>query len=109
MMKMFLHGQESSSRGTKASFLRGACPDIVTPDFRGSLAERLKALEDILAGQKNITLVGSSFGGLMATIYAMANPGRVDRMVLLAPALLSLIYRHKRTVEARLADQREGV
>jgi pimeloyl-ACP methyl ester carboxylesterase len=67
--------------------LRNAYPDIVVPDFRGSLAARLAALQDILAGQKNITMVGSSFGGLMATIYAMENPGSVERMVLLAPAL----------------------
>jgi pimeloyl-ACP methyl ester carboxylesterase len=31
--------------------------------------------------------VGSSFGGLMATLFAMENEGRVDRLVLLAPAI----------------------
>ena len=86
-MRIFLHGLESSSRGAKASFLRNAYPDIVAPDFRGSLAVRLAAMRNILAGQENITMVGSSFGGLMATIHAMENPGSVERMVLLAPAL----------------------
>lgn len=86
-MRIFLHGLESSSRGAKASFLRNVDPDIVVPDFRGSLAARMASLRDILAGQTGVTLIGSSFGGLMATIYAMENPDRVERMVLLAPAL----------------------
>jgi pimeloyl-ACP methyl ester carboxylesterase len=86
-MKIFLHGLESSSKGAKATFLRGLCPDMATPDFQGSLAERLAALNAILAGQKNIVLIGSSFGGLMATIFAMEKADAVDRIVLLAPAL----------------------
>jgi pimeloyl-ACP methyl ester carboxylesterase len=86
-MRIFLHGLESSSRGAKASFLQNVCPDIVVPDFRGGLAARMVSLQDILSGQKCITLIGSSFGGLMATVYAMENPGNVARMVLLAPAL----------------------
>jgi len=86
-MKIFLHGLESSSRGAKATFLRGLFPDMVSPDFKGSLAVRLALLADILAGQQDIMLVGSSFGGLMATIYAMENKGAVARIVLLAPAL----------------------
>jgi pimeloyl-ACP methyl ester carboxylesterase len=86
-MRIFLHGLESSSRGAKASFLRDVYPDIVVPDFQGSLAARMASLQDILAGQRSVALIGSSFGGLMATIYAMANPDNVERMVLLAPAL----------------------
>jgi len=86
-MKIFLHGLESSSKGAKATFLRHMHSDMVIPDFSGTLAGRMELLHEILAGQKNITLVGSSFGGLMATIYAMENPAAVDRIVLLAPAL----------------------
>jgi len=86
-MKIFLHGLESSSKGAKATFLRSLYPEIEIPDFKGSLAERMAALHNILAGQKNIRLIGSSFGGLMATIFAMENPAAVDRIVLLAPAL----------------------
>ncbi|KPK26964.1 MAG: hypothetical protein AMJ61_07170 [Desulfobacterales bacterium SG8_35_2] len=84
---IFLHGLESSSRGAKASFLRGLYPDMVIPDFKGSLAERMASLRGILAGQQDIILIGSSFGGLMATIFAMDNKDAVARIVLLAPAL----------------------
>jgi pimeloyl-ACP methyl ester carboxylesterase len=31
--------------------------------------------------------VGSSFGGLMATVFAMENENRVDQLILLAPAI----------------------
>lgn len=86
-MRIFLHGLESSSRGTKGTFLHDLYPEMVMPDFVGSLSARMQTLKKILAGQKDITLVGSSFGGLMATIYAMENPDRIDRIILLAPAL----------------------
>ncbi len=86
-MKIFLHGLESSSKGAKAAFLRDLYQDLLIPDFKGSLSERMASLEAILAGRQNITLIGSSFGGLMATIFAMEKPGVVDRSVLLAPAL----------------------
>jgi pimeloyl-ACP methyl ester carboxylesterase len=86
-MMIFLHGLESSSRGAKATFLRDLFPDMLIPDFVGSLSERMAVLHSVLAGQKNIQLVGSSFGGLMATIFAMENRDIVDRLVLLAPAL----------------------
>ena len=86
-MKIFLHGLESSSKGAKATFLRDLYPDIKIPDFAGSLFERMAALHAVLAGQENIILVGSSFGGLMATIFAMKKSQAVRRIVLLAPAL----------------------
>ena len=86
-MKIFLHGLESSSRGAKATFLRQLFPDIFIPDFRGSLSERMAALHTVLAGQKKLQLIGSSFGGLMATIFAMEHKDVIDRIVLLAPAL----------------------
>jgi len=86
-VKMFLHGLEGSSKGAKATFLRGLFPDMAIPDFRGNLSERMATLRATLAGKKNIILIGSSFGGLMATIYAIENNAAVDRVVLLAPAL----------------------
>ena len=87
MTRIFLHGLESSSKGAKSSFLRILFPDMLIPDFKGSLSERMASLEVILAGMENIIIVGSSFGGLMATIYAMERQESVDRLVLLAPAL----------------------
>jgi len=86
-MKIFLHGLESSSQGAKAKFLRERYPGMTIPDFTGSLSERMILLHDILDGHQEIILIGSSFGGLMATIFAMDKPGVVERLVLLAPAL----------------------
>ncbi|MGW8161882.1 MAG: YqiA/YcfP family alpha/beta fold hydrolase [Desulfobulbales bacterium] len=86
-MKIFLHGLESSGRGAKATFLRQLYPDMKTPDFKGTLLERMATLRAVLAGHRDITLIGSSFGGLMATVFAMENSAAVERVVLLAPAL----------------------
>ena len=86
-IKIFLHGLESSSQGTKAVFFRKKYPDMLTPDFTGSLEERLAHLERILAGESAIRIVGSSFGGLMGTLFAMQNESSADRLILLAPAI----------------------
>jgi len=87
MKRVFLHGLESSSRGSKARFLKEMFPDMLVPDFKGSLSVRMKDLESILQGNTDLILIGSSFGGLMATIYTMANEADISRLVLLAPAL----------------------
>lgn len=86
-MKIFLHGLYSSSQGTKAVFFRERYPDMLIPDFSGSLEERMQVLEGILLGRSGIRLVGSSFGGLMAALFAMQYEARVERLVLLAPAI----------------------
>ena len=87
MTTIFLHGLESSSRGTKAEWFRQHFPDMVIPDFVGTLTERMTDLNDLLAGKDNLVLIGSSFGGLMATIFALENSERTNRVILLAPAL----------------------
>jgi pimeloyl-ACP methyl ester carboxylesterase len=86
-MKIFLHGLDSSSQGTKAVFFRERYPDMLIPDFSGSLEERMQKLEGILLGRTGIRFVGSSFGGLMAALFAMQHEARVERLVLLAPAI----------------------
>lgn len=85
--KIFIHGLESSNQGTKAIFFREKFPDMIIPTFRGDLQERMKKLKGILSNQSDIRLVGSSFGGLMASIFAMENEPRVEKMILLAPAI----------------------
>ena len=86
-MKIFIHGLISSGQGFKANFLRDIFPDILTPDFPGDLAERMAKLETILAGKDDLILIGSSYGGMMAALYACAHPERVKKIILLAPAL----------------------
>ncbi|MGD2125184.1 MAG: YqiA/YcfP family alpha/beta fold hydrolase [Desulfobacteraceae bacterium] len=86
-VRIFLHGLESSNQGTKAVFFRERHPDMILPNFTGPLEERMEKLNGILSEKTGIILVGSSFGGLMASIFAMENEPRVDRLVLLAPAI----------------------
>ena len=57
----------------------------------------MKKLENLLLGQSDIRLVGSSFGGLMAAIFAMENEARVDRLILLAPAIHLMDFTDYRT------------
>ena len=87
MTGIFIHGLDSSSRGRKAQFFRKHFPDMLVPDFTGDLQTRMEQLHGLLADHKELVMVGSSFGGLMAALFAMANGPRVKRMVLLAPAL----------------------
>jgi pimeloyl-ACP methyl ester carboxylesterase len=85
--RIFLHGLESSNQGTKSVFFRERYPDMAIPHFTGPLNERMKSLNSVLFQKTGIILVGSSFGGLMAAIFAMENEERVERMILLAPAI----------------------
>lgn len=84
---LFLHGLDSSSKGTKARFFSERFPDMIIPDFEGSLELRLKKLEQICSDNDNLHLIGSSFGGLMAACFATRHPTRVKKLFLLAPAL----------------------
>jgi len=86
-MKIFLHGLDSSSQGTKARFFRERYADMLIPDFAGPLEERMGKLDGILRDAGGIRMVGSSFGGLMASVFAMRHAARVERLVLLAPAI----------------------
>ncbi len=84
---LFIHGSESSSQTYKAGILRGLFPGMVTPDFTGSLDERMEQLMDIIGDTTDWTIIGSSLGGLMAALFTAQHPGQVRRLVLLAPAL----------------------
>ena len=84
---IFIHGSESNSQTYKATLLRGLFPGMVTPDFTGSLSERMAQLEAILGAQTGWTIIGSSLGGLMAALFATQAPGQVRKLALLAPAL----------------------
>ena len=85
-MLIFLHGLDSSGNGFKGRYFAERYPQMVRPDFSGDLSARLVQLEEIIAGERDLLFVGSSYGGLMATVFALRYPERVRRLVLLAPA-----------------------
>jgi pimeloyl-ACP methyl ester carboxylesterase len=86
-VKIFIHGLESSNQGTKGLFFKEKFPDMIIPHFPGSLEERMEKLHEILSGKSGIRMVGSSFGGLMAAMFTAEQENRVDKLILLAPAL----------------------
>jgi pimeloyl-ACP methyl ester carboxylesterase len=86
-MTIFIHGLESSNQGTKSIFFREQFPGMLIPHFTGGLSQRMDKLHETLEGMSDIAIVGSSFGGLMASLFAMSEEPRVNRLILLAPAL----------------------
>ena len=85
--RVFIHGLESSSMGTKGIFFRDKYPDMIIEDFVGTFEERMEKLNKLLSGKAPLILVGSSYGGLMATVYAFNNEKSIKKLILLAPAL----------------------
>ncbi len=87
---IFIHGYESSGQGFKGQFLKKFFPEILTPDFKGNLEMRMKKLYKILDTNNSIwIIIGSSYGGLMGSIYACEYPEKVFKLILLAPFLTS--------------------
>jgi pimeloyl-ACP methyl ester carboxylesterase len=85
--RVFIHGLESTSQGTKGLFFRQKYPDMIIEDYTGPLEERMDQLNARLSGGTNLILVGSSYGGLMAALYTCRNTEHVRKLILLAPAL----------------------
>jgi pimeloyl-ACP methyl ester carboxylesterase len=84
---VFIHGLDSSSRGTKGAFFRERYPRMIMEDFDGPFEERMAKLETLLTYKDNLTLIGSSLGGLMAAVFAGRNREKIAKLILLAPAL----------------------
>ncbi len=93
---IFIHGLESSGKGFKGTYLKGLLPDILTPNFKKFkrnisldtlLKKRMGQLYLILKKRTSWIIIGSSFGGLMATLYALRNPEKTERLILFAPFL----------------------
>ena len=85
---IYLHGLDSTSQSGKARQFAEKFPGMITPDFSGSFEERMTQLKPILGRKKNWTVIGSSFGGLMGTVFTCQHPAQVRKLILLAPALL---------------------
>jgi len=84
---MYIHGSESNSNSGKARQFREWFPGMVTPDFKGSFDERMSQLHGMISDTTGWTLIGSSYGGLMATVFALDHESQLRKLVLLAPAL----------------------
>jgi pimeloyl-ACP methyl ester carboxylesterase len=99
MRVLYLHGFASSAKSTKAAYfaerfrLHGVtleCPDFNEPDFRTlTMSRMLRQLDAALgAGNEPATLMGSSLGGTLAVLAASRRADRIDRLVLMAPAVM---------------------
>jgi pimeloyl-ACP methyl ester carboxylesterase len=84
---ILIHGLEGSSQGDKATLLRSIFPQMMTPDFRGPVEERMELLYSLLGKDTGWTIIGSSLGGLMAALFTTQHPDQVRKQILLAPAL----------------------
>ncbi len=96
----YLHGFASSPGSTKVRYFSDrlrehgitlACPDFNAPDFRTlTITRMLDQLEGDLAraGDAPVVLMGSSLGGTLAILAAGRLTARVERLVLLAPAVM---------------------
>lgn len=98
-MIIYLHGFASSPRSSKAAFFASKLdaigfelqtPDLNEPGFStltiSRMIDQVVARIDARPGEPT-ALIGSSLGGFVSVQTAVQRPGRIDRMILLAPAL----------------------
>ncbi len=85
---IYLHGSDSNSQSGKARQFAEKFPGMVTPDFTGDFDERMAQLKKIIGRKKSWTIIGSSLGGLMGTVFTCQKPTYVRKLILLAPALM---------------------
>lgn len=85
---IYLHGSDSNSQSGKARQFAEKFPGMVTPDFIGEFDERMTQLKNIIGRKKGWTIIGSSLGGLMGTVFTCQKPTHVRKLILLAPALM---------------------
>jgi pimeloyl-ACP methyl ester carboxylesterase len=96
----YLHGFASSPKSTKVGYFSERlrehgidvrCPDFNQPDFATltitRMLDRLGAELEPLDGE-TATLFGSSLGGTLAILAAERFTARIDRLVLMAPAVM---------------------
>jgi hypothetical protein len=98
MQVLYLHGFASSPQSSKATFfskrlaehgIQTIVPDLNAPDFSTLTVSRmLQQVRGVLESSADpFAIVGSSLGGFVAVQAALEYTARVDRLVLLAPAL----------------------
>jgi pimeloyl-ACP methyl ester carboxylesterase len=96
---LYLHGFASSPHSTKAGYFADRlrphgieleCPDFNIPDFTTMTVTRMLAQVGAALARESepATLIGSSLGGALAVLAAVAHRDQVDRLVLMAPAVM---------------------
>lgn len=114
---LYLHGFASSAKSTKAAWfaerlhahaLALECPDFNQPEFATlTMTRMLDQVGAALAGgSAPAALIGSSLGGTLAILAAARYPDRVDRLVLLAPAVMFAKPGHHLLPPARVDEWR---
>ena len=100
MHVFYLHGFASSAQSKKAAYFADRlrpfgialrCPDFNEPDFATlTLTRMLAQVEDDIGtlDSNPVALIGSSLGAAVAIHTAVRLGSRIDRLVLLAPALM---------------------
>jgi len=99
MVAFYLHGFASSPQSTKAGYFAERlaehgvafrCPDFNAPDFASLTLTRMveQLAAEIARTDDRVTLIGSSLGGTLAILAAARPLPRIDRVVLLAPAVM---------------------
>ena len=84
----FFHGLESTPFGSKFVELQKHFPQVQAPDFQGmDIEARLTKAEEVTRGLTNISVVGSSMGGLLAALLFERYPERFKGYLLIVPAL----------------------
>lgn len=92
---LYLHGFASSPQSRKAQWFRQrftaagleiSIPDLEGGDFRGLTISKMLERVAQDSGGATVTLMGSSLGAFVAARYAELWPGKVDRLILMAPA-----------------------
>jgi pimeloyl-ACP methyl ester carboxylesterase len=119
MHVFYLHGFASSAQSTKAGYFSERfrrcgvalrCPDFNEPEFASLTLTRMldQLSRDILALEPAPTvLLGSSLGAVVALHMAARLPQRIDRLVLMAPAMMFGKDGHAFLGPERVAQWRE--
>ena len=114
----YLHGFASSPKSTKVGYFTDRlldhgivvrCPDFNEPDFTTmTLTRMVERLGGELAalGGEPATLIGSSLGGTLAILAAARFAPQVERLVLLAPAVMFAKPGHQLLPPERIEEWR---